>query len=37
LKIFEFFGGVDGSAIAELRRALNEYLSVLIGLTKKGL
>jgi hypothetical protein len=25
----------DGSAIAELRRALNEYLSVLIGLTKK--
>lgn len=25
-----------GSAIAELRRALKEYLSVLIGLTKKG-
>ncbi|KAI4350462.1 hypothetical protein L6164_004915 [Bauhinia variegata] len=25
-----------GSAIAELRRALNEYLSVLIGITKKG-
>ena len=25
-----------GSAIAELKRALNEYLSVLIGLTKKG-
>ncbi|XP_058753767.1 uncharacterized protein LOC131626950 [Vicia villosa] len=25
----------DGSAIAELRRALNDYLSVLIGLTKK--
>ncbi|KAK7377590.1 hypothetical protein VNO80_03018 [Phaseolus coccineus] len=25
----------DGSAITELRRALNEYLSLLIGLTKK--
>ena len=26
-----------GSAISELRRALEEYLSVLIGLTKKGI
>ncbi|MED6219509.1 hypothetical protein PIB30_036382 [Stylosanthes scabra] len=27
----------DGTAIAELKRALNEYLSLLIGLTKKEL
>jgi len=25
-----------GSAVAELRRALEEYLPLLIGLTKKG-
>lgn len=27
----------DGSAITELRRSLEEYLSLLIGLTKKGI
>ena len=26
-----------GSAVAELRRALEEYLSLIIGLTKKGI
>lgn len=33
----ELFVCIGGSAIPELRRALEEYLSVLIGLTKKGL
>lgn len=33
----EFFDLAGGSAISELRRALEEYLSVLVGLTKKGL
>lgn len=32
-----FFFLPDGSAMTELRRALEEYLSVLSGLTKKGL